>query len=128
MNFNKKYYGIKFPFKNSEQGFYFDLTTSPKDAVKSNLFHLLVTRKGSRLYKPEFGTRLMDFLFEPMDNQTFESIQNEIIFAVQTNLQGINIDKVDMTTDEASHSVSLDIKYSYNEGLFVVKDVLNLTF
>lgn len=127
MNLNKKYYGIKFPFKNSEQGFYFDLTTSPKDAVKSNLFHLVMTRKGSRLYKPEFGTRVMDYLFEPMDNQTYKSIEDEIVSAVQANLQGIIIEKVDTVVDEISKSVSLDIKYSYNEGLFIVKDVLNIT-
>lgn len=127
MNLNKRFYGIKFPLKNSEQGFYFDLTKNSKEAVKSNLYHLLMTTKGSRLYRPEFGTRIMDFLFEPMDNQTYEAVQNEIISAVQTNIQGIDIENIELTVDENNKAISLNVKYSYNEGLFLVKDVLNIS-
>lgn len=118
------FFGIKFPLKNSTKGFYFDLTTTTKDQVRSNLIHLLLTKKGSRLYRPDFGCNILEYLFEPADNQTFELIKTEIIDTVRTNMQGINIDSV--TVEYEDHTVSLNVLYSFNNGAFLVKDVLNL--
>lgn len=123
---NKKFFGIKFPFKNSESGYYFDLTTSSKDAVRSNLSHLLLTKKGNRLYKPDFGTNIQNYLFEQMDNQTFDALKNEIITSVQKNLSGITIDSIEIMTEEKT--VNLKVNYSYNDGVFLVKDILSLNF
>jgi uncharacterized protein len=119
-----RFFGIKFPFQNSTQGFYFDLTKTTKESVKSNLLHLLLTKKGARLYKPDFGCDLYQYIFDPMDNQTFDLIKNEIVTAIQSNIQGINIDNIEMTTD--SHALNLQINYSYNDGIFLVKDLLNI--
>ena len=52
------YYGINFPFNESPLGFYLDLSDSPEAEIRSNLIHLLLTRKGSRYFLPDFGTRL----------------------------------------------------------------------
>jgi len=121
-----RFFGIKFPFQNSTQGFYFDLTKTTKESVKSNLLHLLLTKKGARLYKPDFGCDLYQYIFDPMDNQTFDLIKNEIVTAIQSNIQGINIDNIEMTTD--SHALNLQVNYSYNDGIFLVKDLLNIKF
>jgi len=64
-------YGINFPFRDSRRGDYLELTQLESQQVKSDLIHLLLTRKGSRYYLPEFGTRLYEFLFEPFDGLTF---------------------------------------------------------
>ena len=121
-----RFFGIKFPFQNSTQGFYFDLTKTTKESVKSNLLHLLLTKKGARLYKPDFDCDLYQYIFDPMDNQTFDLIKNEIVTAIQSNIQGINIDNIEMTTD--SHALNLQVNYSYNDGIFLVKDLLNIKF
>lgn len=118
--------GIRFPFANSKDGFYFDLTKTTKESVKSNLLHLLTTRKGNRLYKPDFGSNLYQYIFQPMDDITFNQIQNEITSAVKLNIQGINIDSVEMSSED--HTINLMINYSYNDGLFLVKDILDVKF
>ena len=53
-----KTYGITFPFRDSFDGKYLDLTDFDEDEVKTDLIHLLLTRKGSRYFLPNFGTRL----------------------------------------------------------------------
>ena len=121
-----RFFGIKFPFQNSTQGFYFDLTKTTKESVKSNLLHQKKKKKGARLYKPDFGCDLYQYIFDPMDNQTFDLIKNEIVTAIQSNIQGINIDNIEMTTD--SHALNLQVNYSYNDGIFLVKDLLNIKF
>lgn len=121
-----RFFGIKFPFQNSTQGFYFDLTKTTKEAIKSNLLHLLLTKKGGRLYKPDFGCNFHQYLFDPMDNETFDLIKNEITSCIQSNIQGINIDSIEISTE--SHALNLQVNYSYNDGIFLVKDLLNIKF
>jgi hypothetical protein len=57
---NKVYININYPFKDSPKGFFLDLTETDNKAIKADLLHLLLTRKGQRLYNPEFGTRLLE--------------------------------------------------------------------
>ena len=51
-------YGLKFPFTQSYEGKYLGATETSDDEVRSDLIHLLLTRKGTRYFLPDFGTRL----------------------------------------------------------------------
>jgi phage baseplate assembly protein W len=75
-------YGINFPFRDSRKGDYLALTEFETQQIKADLIHLLLTRKGSRYYLPEFGTRLYEFIFEPYDGLTFDAIESDIRDAV----------------------------------------------
>jgi phage baseplate assembly protein W len=87
-------YGISFPFVDSFTGRYLDVTNSTEGEIRANLVHLLLTRKGSRYFLPDFGTRLYEFIFEPLDGPTFSDIEAEIRSTIGTympNLQVTNI-------------------------------------
>ena len=71
-------YGINFPFRQSIKGQYLSLSEKTDEEIRSNLIHLLLTRKGSRYYLPDFGTRIYEFIFEPLDGETFENIKSDI--------------------------------------------------
>ena len=90
-------YGINFPLNKSRLGYAFDLTETPDEEIKANLIHLLLTRKGMRYYLPDFGTRLYEYIFEPMDNQTFDSIESEIREQVDKYIPNLRIDKIVIT-------------------------------
>lgn len=119
------YFGIKFPF-TEVSGQYLELTTTEKQAVKSNLLHLIITKKGSRLYNPNFGTNIMDFLFSPIEQDTFNAIETELINSVESNMKGIKIESVGVTQD--GKTINLTVNYSYNDGIFLIKDILNVSF
>ena len=53
-----------------------ELTQFEAQEIKADLIHLLLTRKGTRYYLPDFGTRLYEFLFEPFDGLTFDAIED----------------------------------------------------
>ena len=89
-------YGINFPFKDSYEGTYFDLSQDTDQEIRSNLIHLLLTRKGTRYFLPDFGTRLYEFIFEPMDGPTFSEIESEIRDSVSEYIPGITITKIDI--------------------------------
>ncbi len=87
-------YGITFPFKDSLNGKFLDLSDTSQEEIRSSLIHLLLTRKGSRYFMPNFGTRLYEFIFEPLDSPTFDQIETEIKEAVETYIPGLTITSV----------------------------------
>lgn len=100
-------YGINFPFRNSLDGRYLDLSDTPEEELKTDLIHLLLTRKGTRYFLPDFGTRLLEYIFEPLDGPTFAAIEAEIRDSVQKyipNLKITNLQVFDASTEESSEN------------------------
>ena len=107
-------YGINFPFRDSRKGDYLALTEFETQQIKADLIHLILTRKGSRYYLPEFGTRIYEFIFEPYDGLTFDAIQSDIRDAVsqfmpQLLLNNITIEPANID-DEVPATTSRSIQ------------------
>ena len=90
-------YGIGFPFIDSFTGRYLEVTNNNEEEIRSNLVHLLLTRKGMRYYLPDFGTRLYEYIFEPLDGPTFSDIEAEIRDSVERYIPGIQITNISIT-------------------------------
>jgi phage baseplate assembly protein W len=91
---NGKSYGVTFPFRDSFDGKYLDTTDFEDDEIRSSLIHLLLTRKGARYFLPEFGTRLYEYIFEPLDGPTFNQIEAEIRDSVEQFIPNLLINKI----------------------------------
>jgi phage baseplate assembly protein W len=90
-------YGIDFPFRQSPVGDFLNMTEIPEREIRANLIHLILCRKGTRYYLPDFGTRLYEFIFEPLDGPTFSEIEAEIRASVEEYIPGITITKIDIS-------------------------------
>ena len=103
-------YGINFPFRESFIGKYLDTSDLTSEEIRSNLIHLLLTRKGTRYFLPDFGTRLYEYIFEPLDGPTFNDIEAEIRDSVETympNLLITNISITDASLDEENKGTTI---------------------
>ena len=118
---NGKTYGITFPFIDSFDGQYLDLTDYAKEEVRSNLVHLLLTRKGSRYFLPDFGTRLMEYIFDPLDGPTFSAIEAEIRDSVNKYIPNLQITTISITeaTQEESTQTVTTAGNVINQGLII---------
>jgi len=87
-------YGIVFPFRDSSKGTYFELSETNDDEIRSSLLHLILTRKGTRYYLPNFGTRLYEYIFEPMDGPTFSDLETEIRESVAEYIPNITVTNI----------------------------------
>ena len=90
-------YGINFPFRDSFDGKYLDLSDYSDEEIRSSLIHLLLTRKGSRYFLPKFGTRLYEYIFEPLDGPTFSDIETEIRDSVDTYIPNLIVNSIKIT-------------------------------
>lgn len=123
----EKFINIRFPFQNSSKGYFLEMNKTDKDAIKSDLMHLILTQKGERLYNPNFGTNLLKFIFEPNDGLTFGDIRAEINDVVRDYIPELQINGVDLEIlTENEHVAKLTLNYSITDGTFESKDFVEI--
>jgi phage baseplate assembly protein W len=122
---NGKYININYPFKDSKKGFFLDLTEDDNQAIKADLLHLILTRRGQRLYNPEFGTDLLRFIFEPNDSLTQEGIKDEIRTVVKRFLPNLKLNEILIEeSPESEYAAVVSISYTISDGVFESSDML----
>ncbi len=122
-----KLININYPFKNSQQGYYLDMNETNSAAIKSDLMHLLLTRKGERLYMPEFGTDLLKFIFDPYDNKTITDLKMEISDTVKKFIPNLTINNIIVDkSDLSEYAATVKIGYTITNGVFVENEIITI--
>ena len=103
--------GISLPFN---AGVVFRSTYATKDQIKSNLINLLLTYKGERIENPEFGADLPRLLFEPISDDTFFKIENQILNNVGIYIPEITILNIEINPDADNNTILIKIDYKLN--------------
>jgi phage baseplate assembly protein W len=118
----------------------FQSDLSINDVVKQNLKNLLLTQKGERVHKRNFGCNLNRLLFEQKTEQLKISIAEEIIKAVSNWANYIILDSIsiffsgDLISDKfrflqppEENQVKIVIEYHVDMNSKTIKDMLELT-
>jgi phage baseplate assembly protein W len=144
-------YGIDFPFRDSLEGKFLKLTSNPEREIRADLIHLLLTKRGSRYFLPDFGTRLYQFIFDQNDNVTFGLIESEIREVVKKYIPNLELTTINImsaeddpdqvrtfnedederlfrVSDQSSkaHTAVVKIEYTVNNGAFATSDFIIL--
>jgi phage baseplate assembly protein W len=144
-------YGIDFPFRDSLEGKFLKMTGTPEREIRADLIHLLLTKKGSRYFLPDFGTRLYQYIFDQNDAVTFGLIESEIRDSVKKYIPNLDLtsivvvsaeDDPDQTVSpqenednrlfrvsgysEKPHTAVVKIEYTVNNGAFTSSDFIIL--
>ncbi len=122
-----RYINIDFPFRDSDNGFYFKLNKNDKDAIRSDLLHLLLTNKGERLYLPDFGSDLRKYIFEPNDSITHDKIKNSLNETIKRYIPNLLINEITFKTHEIEELIIVTLKYTVTEGTFSSSDSIEIT-
>ena len=110
-------YGIKFPFNIvSDYKTLLDLNITKADRVQSQLMHLIFTQKGQRLRLPDFGTNLLQFIFNPNDLQTWDDVQFEIKESVKKWVPECELNNITIYETDNGRSLIAELKYSVTEN------------
>ena len=115
-------YGIDFPFRDSRKGDFLAMTETPEREVRANLIHLILTRKGSRYYLPDFGTRLYEFIFDQNDSVSFNLIEDEIRESVKKYIPNLDINSIEVVSAEDDPDEPRTFAEEENSRLFRVSN------
>jgi Phage baseplate assembly protein W len=73
--------GISYPVRAGEYGLV-EVGTD-EELIQGNIVQILGTRKGERVMLPLFGSRVMDFIHEPIDDITLQLLRVELVDAIK---------------------------------------------
>jgi phage baseplate assembly protein W len=126
---NRKYYGIRFPFTaKDDENFFVDADYNPYAEIKNDLIHLLFTPVGQKLRDPNFGTKLIQYIFEPNDSETYSDIKNEMQEVIKKYFRGITLSElVVLKDDNEVHGGKVTLNYEINEGSYITFDSITTT-
>lgn len=118
-------YGIDFPFRDSATGTYLRTTAVPEKEVRANLLHLLLTRRGSRYFLPDFGTRIYEYIFEQNDAVTFGHIEEEIREGCKKYIPNLDINSIKVMSAEDDPNEFKSFSEDEDTRLFRVSQASN---
>ena len=123
----KKYINIQFPFSDDSEGKFLELNSDPKKAIKADLMHLLLTNIGERLYLPDFGANIRQYIFEQNDEISWSAIKNELNGAIKKFIPNLRITELSAKKLETTeHAVIVKIDYIVTTGAFESTDFVLL--
>ena len=92
----------------------FNITTTTKEQVKSNLINFILTNKGERFFDPTFGGDLRASLFQP--DSDFDNIAGKLEQEIYNYVPNINIRSINVKKQSDINTVNIVINYSiYNQ-------------
>ena len=122
----KEYSDIDFSFKrhpitNSLQ------RVTGVESIKSSINNILKTNNYDRLYQPEIGSRLRDYLFEPMNSVTENRIRNSISDTIRALEPRAEQYQVDVESHPDTQEYRVQIKFYVRDQLEPVEFETTLT-
>lgn len=118
-------YGIAFPVRDDEATrMFLTTTTTVGAAVRSNLYLLITTRKGTRWRRPSYGCSQVHRLFEPNDEVTLQEIEEDIRTTVSEWLPGVTIATV--RYERTARALTLNVYFEYREGALMRREKLDI--
>lgn len=87
------------------------------DVQRQQLMHVVATRKGTRVGRPNFGCLVQQFLHDPVDETTAYDIKTEIRLAFMhpdNVVTGLSITQIEVTPDYEDESFYVNIHFHSN--------------
>ena len=113
-----KHYGIKFPFtiRNNDNVF-LDLNNNLHEKVASEIAHVILTPKKSRIRMPDFGTNLIKYIFSPNNDDVWGDIEYDIRANVTKYVPEGVINGVEVYHSEGDdNAILLSVNFGVKKG------------
>ncbi len=96
------------------------------EIVKLDLLNHIFTRRGERVMMPTFGTQVPDLVFEPLDADTLETLEDELrfVFNFDPRVELVQFDlrpRIDAAGNPNEHAVTASARLFFVE-LNVIDD------
>tara|TARA_Y100000592_G_scaffold58890_1_gene92235 strand:+ start:174 stop:581 length:408 start_codon:yes stop_codon:yes gene_type:complete len=99
-------------------------TFTTREQTKANLLNYLLTNKGERVFRPNFGANLRNLLFENIVDSTMEDLETKIQSDIAILFPNVVVQQLQFNNDPDRNEVNFTLTYEIiNLG---VTDNLNI--
>lgn len=78
--------------------------------IKRDILNHFNTRKGSRVMRPNFGSSLWDYIFEPLDQLTRDAIIDDVNTVINSDPR---VSIISSAVDEYEHGIMVSFRLKY---------------
>lgn len=104
--------GIDLPFhREIGPSGWFASTKTTVEAVKNNIRNLLLTNRGERVFQPNLGLGLRQFLFEQITPDTIIAIQNDIRDTLSLWLPFVVIENIIVNQQDDFNRIDVKLEF-----------------
>ena len=98
--------GVSLPYNGTAV---FNSTYTTQEQMKSNMLNVLLTEPGERIYKPNFGVGLRNYLFENFTD--LDTLRDRINNQVERYIPQVELTNVTINKDPNSHELNIGVFY-----------------
>lgn len=82
-----------------------------ENSINESILTILDTKKGTRVFRRDFGSNMMDLVFEPMTNITKMRVYRELINAIELWEPRVVIDTAEVLPDYENQQWFVELTY-----------------
>ena len=99
-------------------------TYTTREQIKANLLNYLLTNKGERVFRPNFGANLRNLLFENIVESTQDDIKTQIQDAIGLYFPTVEIKEIEFVNEADRNTTTFNLTYQIQN--FGVEDEINI--
>ena len=100
--------GFSFPFSGRAV---FNPTFTTREVIKTNLINWLLTNKGERVFRPNFGANLRALLWEGINEGTNLALENTIQDNIASNFPTIEVKNIQFNNQNDRNTINFILDY-----------------
>ena len=105
----RKAVGFGFPI-NGDAVFVPTFTT--KDQIKANLVNFLLTNKGERVFRPNYGADLRSQVFELLESDSLENLESTISEHIQNQFPTVEVKEIKFDPQPDNNTLFFSLTYT----------------
>ena len=109
--------GLAWPCRTENTGGMFSINFN-ETSIKDALIQLILTQRGERPMRLDYGTDLRASVFGPMDSQTTEELENSIKNAIERYEPRVIIRSFALSPQEETSEMRLELAFSIKDNVF----------
>jgi len=108
--------GVAFPMRNDGIGGYVAQNENIR-SLRDCVIQLLMTGRGARVMRPDYGTDLRASVFEPLTEDLIGSLRKQILQVIAKYEPRVIVQRVEVTPDFERHTIKVQLYITSKDDL-----------
>jgi uncharacterized protein len=107
--------GVAFPMRNGVGGYL--AQNENLRSLRDGIIQLIMTTRGARVMRPDFGTDLRASVFEPLDTEMIDVLRTQIIQTISKYEPRVIVKRVSLIPDYEQHTLKVELYITSKDDL-----------
>tara|TARA_R110000824_G_scaffold61487_16_gene163567 strand:- start:3915 stop:4256 length:342 start_codon:yes stop_codon:yes gene_type:complete len=86
-------------------------------SLRDGVRQLILTSRGARVMRPDYGTDIRKSVFNPLDNTMINTLREQIVSTIATYEKRVIVKKLTLVPDEENHKLIIKLLITSKDDL-----------